>query len=502
MFGGEAMNVAIYARQSVDKKESISIDTQIVFCKKECDTEDSVFIYKDRGYSGKNTKRPEFQRLLEDVKLGKISRVIVYRLDRLSRSIVDFSLFWEVLEQKKVSFSSVNEKFDTSTPMGKAMIYIIMIFAQLERETISERVKDNYYERIKSGSWPGGPAPYGFKIGRTQYEGKKVPTLTVDDTQIEMVKRIFEEYTETTISLGKIAKTLSEEGIPRAKRSTWDNISLARILHSPLYVKADINVYSYYKEQGVKIVNDITEFDGSKSGMLVGKRRASDRKYTSLEDHVLVLTNFSGVINSETWIRCQYKLNHNSQIKNAGQGKYTWLTGLLKCKNCGYSIVVKKYSTKKAGEQKVFACSGRSNQHVCNISRLNASINEVEKLVQAEIEKVLDQFKGEETDFVDAKDANLQMELVKIEEKIEKLVDLMVEAETVSMEYINKKLAELDKQKRKVLDSLQKKAKKDRNIMSEIIFENLDIANKHLVAEQFIQKILLSDEEVEIVWKV
>ncbi len=150
----------------------------------------------------------------------------------------------------------------------------------------------------------------------------------------------------------------------------------------------------------------------------------------------------------------------------------------------------------------MFACSGRSNQHACNISRLNASINEVEKLVQAEIEKVLDQFKGEETDFVDAKDANLQMELVKIEEKIEKLVDLMVEAETVSMEYINKKLAELDKQKRKVLDSLQKKAKKERNIMSEIIFENLDIANKHLVAEQFIEKILLSDEEVEIVWKV
>lgn len=146
------MATAIYGRQSVDKKDSISIEAQIGLCKKECTGESNFKIYTDKGYSGKNTDRPKFRRMMQDVKSGLIDRVVVYRLDRLSRSITDFGHMWEGLNNFHVSFTSVSEKFDTETPAGRAMLYIIMIFAQLERETTTERVKDNYLVKCVSES--------------------------------------------------------------------------------------------------------------------------------------------------------------------------------------------------------------------------------------------------------------------------------------------------------------------------------------------------------------
>lgn len=129
---------AVYARQSLEKKNSISIESQIEFCKKVAGQELSVYL--DRGYSGKNTHRPDFQRLLADVKDGKNEKLYVYRLDRFSRSVADFGKLWEILRAHNVEFVSINENFDTSTPMGRAMLHIIMVFAQLERETTAERV--------------------------------------------------------------------------------------------------------------------------------------------------------------------------------------------------------------------------------------------------------------------------------------------------------------------------------------------------------------------------
>ena len=131
---------AIYARQSVDKKGSISIER----------------------YSGKNTDRPKFQELVRDIKRGLIAKVVVYKLDRISRSILDFANMMELFQQYNVEFVSSTEKFDTSTPMGRAMLNICIVFAQLERETIQKRVTDAYYSRSQRGFKMGGKAPYGF----------------------------------------------------------------------------------------------------------------------------------------------------------------------------------------------------------------------------------------------------------------------------------------------------------------------------------------------------
>lgn len=161
---------AIYARQSVDRADSISIESQIEFCKYELKG-GSFKEYKDKGYSGKNTVRPQLQQLLTDIRRGEVEKVIVYKLDRISRSILDFSNMMNLFQQYQVEFVSSTEKFDTSTPMGRAMLNICIVFAQLERETIQKRVSDAYYSRSQKGFRMGGKPPYGYRLEEILMEG-------------------------------------------------------------------------------------------------------------------------------------------------------------------------------------------------------------------------------------------------------------------------------------------------------------------------------------------
>ena len=223
---------AIYARQSLDKKDSISIETQIEKCKGLSDG--IIETYKDKGYSGKNTDRPDLERLIRDIKAGKISKVIVYRLDRISRNITDFYNLYSTMQEHKTDFISVNENFDTSSPMGRAMMGILIVFAQMERESIQERVKDNYYSRIKKdGRWAGGTAPFGFRNARTE---DKKPTLEVDEEEMKVVRYCFRQYANLpNTSLRQLANDLIEQGFKsRRENGSWDNVSIARMLQSPV----------------------------------------------------------------------------------------------------------------------------------------------------------------------------------------------------------------------------------------------------------------------------
>lgn len=130
--------IRIYARQSLDKKDSLSISSQIEFCKREIKDGEEYKVYTDKGYSGSNINRPAFEKLLDDVQNNRVSKVIVYRLDRISRSLLDFAKIIELFQKHNVEFISSTEKFDTSTPMGRAMLGIIMILRSW-KETPSRR---------------------------------------------------------------------------------------------------------------------------------------------------------------------------------------------------------------------------------------------------------------------------------------------------------------------------------------------------------------------------
>lgn len=203
---------AIYGRQSVDRKDSISIESQIEFCKYEL-RGGNFRKYTDKGYSGKNTDRPKFQEMMADIRRGLIKRVVVYKLDRISRSILDFATMMETFQEYNVEFVSSTEKFDTSTPMGRAMLNICIVFAQLERETIQKRVTDAYYSRCQHGFHMSGAAPYGFQLEPTTIEGIRTKMMKPDPETANIAKLMFEMYSQPGISFGDIARYFADEGI-------------------------------------------------------------------------------------------------------------------------------------------------------------------------------------------------------------------------------------------------------------------------------------------------
>ncbi len=166
------MIAAIYARKSIATNKGESIENQIQLCKEigiKAGATDFLY-YKDEGFSGSNTNRPKFKEMMKDAKAKKFSMLICYRLDRISRNVADFSSTLETLHKYDIDFVSIKENFDTSTPIGRAMVYIASVFAQLERETIAERVRDNMLELAKTGRWLGGTAPLGFTSEAINYK--------------------------------------------------------------------------------------------------------------------------------------------------------------------------------------------------------------------------------------------------------------------------------------------------------------------------------------------
>ena len=156
--------VAIYARQSIDKKDSIFIDTQIELCKRQLPDGTPCVVYPDKGYSGSNINRPEFQRLLEDVKSGKIDRIITYRLDRISRSVLDFANLVDLFNKHGVSFNSTQEQFDTGTPIGRAMANVT---AQPSNSASSRtRAAFSIFKRFPFNAYPRFQGKTGHGIHR------------------------------------------------------------------------------------------------------------------------------------------------------------------------------------------------------------------------------------------------------------------------------------------------------------------------------------------------
>lgn len=498
--------IAIYARQSVDKKDSISIESQIDFCKREFDETKAYKTYIDKGFSGKDTNRPAFVKMMNDIKAGQIEKVIVYKLDRISRSTLDFANIINTFKKYDVEFISSTEKFDTSTPIGKAMLNIIMTFAELERETIQKRIKDNYYARSKKGFFVGGTIPYGFNRVKTLIDGKRVSVLQPNPEQVPYLIKMYEMYAFNDVSLGKISDYLNENNIPAPKGGRWDSNKISRILRNPIYVKADVDVYQYYKNKGCIISNDISDFIGTNGCYLYGKREANERKYTNVENHILSIALHEGLIDSHTWLLCQYKLDSNKQIKNSGKGKHTWLSGVAKCGYCKYAV-----SVIKNNDYKYFNCRGKTNLKICKGHSKTIRVDEVEIIVEKQIFERIKELRNisiKEEKKENSKINKIKIQIAEIDKQIEILVNKIAEANEVTMKYINEKLTALDKEKSSLIDEMQKLTlENSQNIGLNDLFEkidnwdNLNLENKKAVCKTLINKVYIKDDEITIDWK-
>ena len=195
--------------------------------------------YLDAGFSGSNTNRPGLQRLVADIETGRIDVVVVHKYDRLSRSMLDFLQLLDFLKRHRVSFVSVSQRFDTSTPVGEMTLNILLSFAQFERQIIAERTRDKVRACRRRGRWTGGVPPLGFDLAP---EGGR---LVVNKEEAEQVRAIFELYVESP-SLIAVVQELNRRGW-RQKRwttksggecggSLWNKSSLSTLLTNPLYI--------------------------------------------------------------------------------------------------------------------------------------------------------------------------------------------------------------------------------------------------------------------------
>ena len=160
--GKQKEAIAIYSRKSRFTGKGESIGNQVELCREYIRTAfgqeyaEKAIVFEDEGFSGGNLNRPGFKRMMEAARDRRFQAVVVYRLDRISRNISDFSTLIQELGRLGIDFVSIRENFDTSSPMGRAMMYIASVFSQLERETIAERIRDNMHELAKTGRWLGG----------------------------------------------------------------------------------------------------------------------------------------------------------------------------------------------------------------------------------------------------------------------------------------------------------------------------------------------------------
>ncbi len=229
----ECLQCAIYTRVSTNNQVEIeynSCETQEDKIRSFINSQENMVVYKtysDPGFTGANLDRPALDQMFQDIKEGRINIVIVYKIDRLTRSPKDFYQIMDFFEEHGVSFISVTERFDTSTPSGRLMRNMLLTFAQFERELASERTKDKMYQRAQKGLWNGGTAPYGY--------GRRDKKLIIDEREAEVVRAIYTYYIEYG-SLAFVYKILKEKEIVDRKGAMISKSSIWRILRNVAYV--------------------------------------------------------------------------------------------------------------------------------------------------------------------------------------------------------------------------------------------------------------------------
>lgn len=305
----KALKVAIYVRVSTHwqvDKDSLQVQQRelIAYSQLVLGINDYV-IFEDAGYSAKNTDRPDFQKMMSRIRTGEFSHVLVWKIDRVSRNLLDFASMYAELQSLGVVFISKNEQFDTSTAIGEAMLKIILVFAELERNMTSERVSAVMLSRAANGQWNGGRIPYGYR------HPKGSTDFFIDDVEGAVVKRIFQVYEERQSSL-YIANFLNGEGILTRGGNKWSPIAVHKILTNPFYYGA----YRYNIRKGQN-----------------GPKRDDD-EWIVCDDH------HPPLISKERFDVIQYRLKQNKRGGNQ-RGKTVErknvhiFAGLLECGHCG-----------------------------------------------------------------------------------------------------------------------------------------------------------------------
>lgn len=479
----EINKVAIYVRVStnIQAEEGYSIDEQIDKLKTYCGIKDwTVYeIYRDGGFSGGNIERPALERLIKDANNKKFDTVLVYKLDRLSRSQKDtLYLIEDVFSKNDISFLSLQENFDTSTAFGKAMIGLLSVFAQLEREQIKERMQLGRVGRAKSGKPMMYSSPsFGYSYSTDTQE------LTINHVEAVIVKRIFDEYIGG-MSLLHLMEFLNNNNLLRNGKK-WNYQGLIRILRNPVYI---------------------------------GKIRYNNVIYSGLHE---------AIIDDDIFYRAQKELDaRQNTLDKKGQNrqfkaKYM-LSGIGKCGYCGAPLTIRSGKERKDGTRlRTYQCFNRypkknsitiyNDNKKCDSKYYNKEvledyvINEVRKLQlnPKNIDKLFDKVSKIDT-------VQIKKQLNSLDNKINKLNELYLN-DMIDIDKLKADANELKNQKKLLENELDKDFQFQQQQQNKIDFKatigtqditTLDYKQQSFIVKSLVDKIIVKKGVIDILWKI
>lgn len=337
-------SIALYCRVSTDEqaREGVSLDEQQERLKSYCKAmgwNETPLVFVEDGYSAKNMDRPHLIKLLNLVKKGAISKVLVTKLDRMSRRLKNLLEVIDLFEEHKVSFISISESFDTNTPSGRLTLQVLGAVAEFERERIRERVFENMLHGANHGKWLT-QSPYGYNLINKE--------LVINETEAKIVKRVFDLYLNSGFGFYSIAKLLNEDGIPSKQKKEWSIRSIKLMLTNPVY-------------KGTLVWNRV---DRSKK-----KQIEKD-----IDDWVVVENAHPSLIDEITWGAVQ-KMMDKKPVHPRSQTSPHLLGGILKCGRCGAGMSI-SWTGSETKRKRVYRCSANKNKGTCTSKPYKA--NDVE----------------------------------------------------------------------------------------------------------------------------
>lgn len=464
--------IAIYSRKSKFTGKGESIGNQVELCRaylkshfSQADSE-AATVYEDEGFSGKNLERPAFQRMMQAARSHRLRAVIVYRLDRISRNISDFSSLIEELSRLEVAFVSIREQFDTGTPMGRAMMYIASVFSQLERETIAERIRDNLHELAKTGRWLGGTTPTGYasqSVQSVSVDGKprracRLEPIAAEAETVRLIYRLFLEQA----SLTAVEAELFRLGCLTKNKKPFTRFSIRAILLNPVYLKAEPAAYDYFVARRVELFSGPEAFDGV-SGILAYHRTDQSKggatTYLPMEQWIVSVGKHPGLISARDWLQAQTLLEQNrSRSYRAPRSNEALLTGLLLC-SCGSRMYPKLSQRQLEDGSRAFSYVCRQKEHTrragCaqpNLTGPGADWAVLEQVVQLPedrgyLEQCLRQIRKrlvQSADEAQARRQTLEAELAERQKRMAALVDALAEmADAAARQHVQTRILQL-----------------------------------------------------------
>ncbi len=404
--------IVIYSRKSRFTGKGESVGNQVEMCRQYIqlhfgkEAADRSLVYEDEGFSGGNLERPQFKQMMADAEKKCFQAVVVYRLDRISRNIGDFAGLIQRLKELEVDFISIKEQFDTSSPMGRAMMYISSVFSQLERETIAERIRDNMNELAKTGRWLGGRTPAGYGSESYSYPAadgktKQACRLKLVPEEGRIVKEIYQTFLETG-SLTETEERLDAAGIRTKAGKPFSRFAVKAILSNPVYAAADPAAWDYFSEKGAGIYTEKERFDG-RYGIMAYNRTIQQKgkadRIRPEKEWILAAGKHEPLVDGETWVKVQKLLERNrSKTYKKTRSSQALLPGLLLCGNCKSPMRPKASSRVNGNGETRFSyvCTLKEKSRGRLCSMKNADGNALDEGVL----KVLSGLKTDEETFV------------------------------------------------------------------------------------------------------